>query len=63
MDPINVETALLLMRNLSINLMSPEFEDHKKLLSSYDAGCEKAMFVNSSNNSLGGKSGSAVLSA
>uniref|UniRef100_A0A7N0T4P8 Uncharacterized protein n=1 Tax=Kalanchoe fedtschenkoi TaxID=63787 RepID=A0A7N0T4P8_KALFE len=28
MDPINVETALLLMRNLAINLTSPEFEDH-----------------------------------
>ncbi|KAF7844587.1 protein REVEILLE 5-like isoform X2 [Senna tora] len=28
MDPINVEAVLLLMRNLSINLMSPEFEDH-----------------------------------
>lgn len=28
MDPIDVETVLLLMRNLSINLTSPEFEDH-----------------------------------
>ncbi|XP_012083315.1 protein REVEILLE 5 isoform X2 [Jatropha curcas] len=28
MDPINLETVLLLMRNLSINLTSPEFEDH-----------------------------------
>ncbi|PON97316.1 GAMYB transcription factor [Trema orientale] len=36
MDPINLETALLLMRNLSVNLMSPEFEDLRKLLSSYD---------------------------
>nr|AGS41184.1 MYB transcription factor 2 [Tamarix hispida] len=36
MDPINVETVLRLMRNLSINLMSPEFEDHRRLLSSYD---------------------------
>lgn len=36
MDPINVETVLLLMRNLSVNLMSPEFEDHRRLLSSYD---------------------------
>lgn len=37
MDPINIETALLLMRNLSINLVRPEFEEHMKLLSSYDA--------------------------
>ncbi|BAS80298.1 protein REVEILLE 6 [Oryza sativa Japonica Group] len=35
MNPIDVETALLLMRNLSINLTSPDFEDQKKLLSSY----------------------------
>ncbi|URE06299.1 Myb-like DNA-binding domain [Musa troglodytarum] len=28
MDPIDVETILLLMRNLSINLTSPDFEDH-----------------------------------
>ncbi|CAM8959189.1 unnamed protein product [Rhodiola kirilowii] len=33
MDPIDVETVLLLMRNLSINLTSPAFEDHRKLLS------------------------------
>lgn len=42
MDPINVETVLLLMKNLSVNLTSPEFEDHKKMLSSYDADAEKA---------------------
>ncbi|XP_058223754.1 protein REVEILLE 6-like [Rhododendron vialii] len=42
MDPINVETALLLMKNLSVNLTSPEFEDHKKMFSSYDADAEKA---------------------
>ncbi|XP_020236032.1 protein REVEILLE 6 isoform X2 [Cajanus cajan] len=30
MDPIDVETVLLLMRNLSINLTSPDFEDHLK---------------------------------
>ncbi|XP_027110214.2 protein REVEILLE 6 [Coffea arabica] len=34
MDPIDVETVLLLMRNLSINLTSPDFEDHRRLLSS-----------------------------
>ncbi|TYJ04771.1 hypothetical protein E1A91_A12G116100v1 [Gossypium mustelinum] len=28
LDPINFETALLLMRNLCVNLTSPEFEDH-----------------------------------
>ncbi|KAJ4834239.1 Protein REVEILLE 6 [Turnera subulata] len=36
MDPIDVETVLLLMRNLSINLSSPNFEDHRRLLSSYE---------------------------
>ncbi|XP_031094177.1 protein REVEILLE 6-like isoform X2 [Ipomoea triloba] len=34
MDRIDVETVLLLMRNLTINLMNPDFENHKKLLSS-----------------------------
>ncbi|KAL8095848.1 protein REVEILLE 5 [Apium graveolens] len=41
MDPIDVETVLLLMRNLSINLTSPKFEDHRKLLSSYQIDEEK----------------------
>ncbi|MED6122169.1 Protein REVEILLE 6 [Stylosanthes scabra] len=36
MDPIDVETVLLLMRNLSINLRSPDFEDHRRLLASYE---------------------------
>ncbi|XP_021850430.1 protein REVEILLE 5 isoform X1 [Spinacia oleracea] len=36
MDPINVETVLLLMKNLSVNLLSPEFEEYRKLFSSYD---------------------------
>ncbi|KAJ3680299.1 hypothetical protein LUZ60_016577 [Juncus effusus] len=40
MDPIDVETVLLLMRNLSMNLSSPDFEDHKKLLSTYEGGDE-----------------------
>ncbi|XP_068315693.1 protein REVEILLE 6-like isoform X2 [Pyrus communis] len=35
MDPIDVETVLLLMRNLSMNLTNPDFEDHRQLLSSY----------------------------
>ncbi|KAG5558669.1 hypothetical protein RHGRI_008577 [Rhododendron griersonianum] len=34
MDPIDVETVLLLMRNLSINLTSPEFKEDRRLLSS-----------------------------
>lgn len=35
MEPINVETVLMLMKNLAVNLVSPEFEDHRRLLSSY----------------------------
>ncbi|XP_057499644.1 protein REVEILLE 6-like isoform X2 [Actinidia eriantha] len=42
MDPINLETVLLLMKNLSVNLTSPEFEDHRKMLSLYDIDSEKA---------------------
>ncbi|KAF3547343.1 hypothetical protein DY000_02001465, partial [Brassica cretica] len=34
--------VLLLMRNLSINLSSPDFEDHRRLLSAYDIGSEAA---------------------
>ncbi|KAJ0525760.1 putative transcription factor MYB-HB-like family [Helianthus annuus] len=41
MDPIDVETVLLLMRNLSINLTSPDFEDHRQLLSTYEIDLEK----------------------
>ncbi|KAK3037234.1 hypothetical protein RJ639_030127, partial [Escallonia herrerae] len=41
MDPIDVETVLLLMRNLSINLTSPDFEDHRRLLSTYEIEPEK----------------------
>ncbi|KAJ9694634.1 hypothetical protein PVL29_010215 [Vitis rotundifolia] len=37
MDPINFETVLLLMRNLTINLSGPEFEPIREVLSSYDA--------------------------
>eukprot|EP00252_Welwitschia_mirabilis_P015109 TRINITY_DN33264_c0_g1_i1.p1 TRINITY_DN33264_c0_g1~~TRINITY_DN33264_c0_g1_i1.p1 ORF type:complete len:354 (+),score=81.84 TRINITY_DN33264_c0_g1_i1:366-1427(+) len=36
LDPIDLETVLLLMRNLCINLSSPEFEEHKLLFSTYD---------------------------
>lgn len=38
MDPIDTETVLLLMRNLSTNLRSPDFEQHRRLLSSYSYG-------------------------
>ncbi|KAJ0466244.1 hypothetical protein HanHA300_Chr14g0546971 [Helianthus annuus] len=41
MDPIDVETVLLLMRNLSINLTSPDFEDHIRMLSSDEVESEK----------------------
>ncbi|PNX76675.1 transcription factor ASG4-like protein, partial [Trifolium pratense] len=46
MDRIDVETVLLLMRNLSINLTSPDFEDHKKLLSSYEVDHETNNYLN-----------------
>ncbi|XP_012082262.2 protein REVEILLE 8 [Jatropha curcas] len=36
MDPINFETVLLLMRNLTVNLSSPDFEPIRKVLSSCD---------------------------
>ncbi|KZV36465.1 protein REVEILLE 6 [Dorcoceras hygrometricum] len=36
MDQIDIETVLLLMRNLSVNLSGPDFEDHRRLLSAYE---------------------------
>ncbi|CAJ2656632.1 unnamed protein product [Trifolium pratense] len=36
MDPINFETVLLLMRNLTVNLSSPNFDPIKKAMSTYD---------------------------
>eukprot|EP00262_Sarcandra_glabra_P006903 TRINITY_DN1946_c0_g3_i4.p1 TRINITY_DN1946_c0_g3~~TRINITY_DN1946_c0_g3_i4.p1 ORF type:complete len:298 (-),score=49.73 TRINITY_DN1946_c0_g3_i4:125-1018(-) len=36
MDPINVETVMLLMKNLILNLSSSDFEQTGRLLSSYD---------------------------
>ncbi|KAJ8470511.1 hypothetical protein OPV22_024854 [Ensete ventricosum] len=42
MDPINIETVLILMRNLHLNLTSPEFEAHRKLLTTYGGGTEEA---------------------
>ncbi|KAK1392299.1 Protein REVEILLE like [Heracleum sosnowskyi] len=52
MDPIDVETVLLLMRNLSINLTSPKFEGHRKLLSSYQIDLEKENSDDMVNNLL-----------
>ncbi|KAI4347592.1 hypothetical protein L6164_008393 [Bauhinia variegata] len=46
MDPIDIETVLLLMRNLSINLTSPDFEDHRRLLSSYEVEPETNVYIN-----------------
>ncbi|GMI69603.1 REVEILLE 5 [Hibiscus trionum] len=40
LDPTNLKTVLLLMRNLSINLTSPEFEDQRRLLSTNGAEYE-----------------------
>ncbi|XP_019178038.1 PREDICTED: protein REVEILLE 6-like [Ipomoea nil] len=55
MDRIDVETVLLLMRNLSINLTRPDFEDHRRLLSSYedvasDGGGNKVLCEKKSQN-------------
>lgn len=43
MAPIDRETVLLLMRNLSINLSSPDFEEHNLFLSVYDMDTENAL--------------------
>ncbi|CAK9319094.1 unnamed protein product [Citrullus colocynthis] len=63
MDPINLETALLLMQNLAINLISPEFEDHRKLISSYDDDMQKAKSGNLFNNLYNVRSDNTILSA
>ncbi|XP_017416021.1 protein REVEILLE 6 isoform X1 [Vigna umbellata] len=61
MDPINVKTqVLLLMRNLSTNLRSPEFENERRMLSLYNANSERAK---SSGPSLTDRSESVILSA
>ncbi|XP_073290253.1 protein REVEILLE 8-like isoform X2 [Primulina huaijiensis] len=44
MDPINFETVLLLARNLTINLSSPDFEPIKRALSSYDINSKAVGF-------------------
>ncbi|KAI3799490.1 hypothetical protein L1987_34788 [Smallanthus sonchifolius] len=48
MDPINFETVLLLMRNLTVNLSSPDFEQIRKVLSSYDVN-SKTIGVSAGN--------------
>ncbi|KAL9270408.1 REVEILLE 8-like protein [Drosera capensis] len=57
MDPINFETVLLLMRNLTINLSSPDFEPMKKVLSSYDV---KTKTVTTPAESTGNKQSDVV---
>ncbi|XP_077239593.1 protein REVEILLE 8-like isoform X3 [Tasmannia lanceolata] len=58
MDPINIETVLLLMRNLTINLSSPDFEQLRNLLSSFEVNNQKvgglvgAVAANQINNLL-----------
>ncbi|OWM64271.1 hypothetical protein CDL15_Pgr018843 [Punica granatum] len=62
MDPINLETALLLMRNLCANLKSPEFEEQRKLLASYNEDPDRAR-ASDPFSLRAGKSESAILSA
>ncbi|XP_062157031.1 protein REVEILLE 5 isoform X2 [Alnus glutinosa] len=63
MERVNLETVLLLMRNLSVNLASPEFEDHRRLLSLYDADPEKPKSGTSHNDPCTDQSHSTILSA
>ncbi|KAJ4728220.1 protein REVEILLE 6-like [Melia azedarach] len=63
MDPINFETVLLLMKNLAINLTSPEFENHRRLLSVYDTESQRNRFGSPCDNLHAGKSESAIPSA
>ncbi|KAL2554698.1 Protein REVEILLE 8 [Forsythia ovata] len=46
MDPINFETVSLLIRNLTINLSSPDFEPIREVLSSYDVNTETVCSCN-----------------
>ncbi|CAJ1820937.1 unnamed protein product [Sphenostylis stenocarpa] len=63
MDPIKVKTVLLLMRNLSSNLRSPEFENERKMLSMYNASSERTKSSNRHSQSFTDRSKSAILSA
>uniref|UniRef100_A0A2P2JV32 Myb-like protein G n=1 Tax=Rhizophora mucronata TaxID=61149 RepID=A0A2P2JV32_RHIMU len=60
MDPINLETALLLMSNLAINLKNPEFDDCRRFLASYEVNVEKVKSGGPCGNVITGKSGSAI---
>ncbi|XP_052174301.1 protein REVEILLE 8-like isoform X2 [Diospyros lotus] len=50
MDPINFETVLLLMRNLTINLSSPDFEPIRNVMSSYDVNTKAIATANVTTN-------------
>ncbi|XP_038885129.1 protein REVEILLE 6 isoform X2 [Benincasa hispida] len=63
MDPINLETTLLLMQNLAVNLISPEFENHRRLISSYDEDMKKAKAGSFFNNLHNVRSDNTILSA
>ncbi|CAA2934999.1 REVEILLE 6 isoform X1 [Olea europaea subsp. europaea] len=63
MDRINVETAVMLMKNLSANLMSPEFEDQRRMFSSYGVGIEKDNFDSPLKNLQVDKVGKAIPTA
>ncbi|XWS35827.1 hypothetical protein CRYUN_Cryun20dG0029300 [Craigia yunnanensis] len=63
MDPINLETVVVLMRNLSANLTSPEFEDHRRFLSMYDAKSRGAKLGSSYNDIHTRKTASAIPTA
>ncbi|XP_062117055.1 protein REVEILLE 8-like isoform X2 [Humulus lupulus] len=51
MDPINFETVLMLMRNLTFNLCNPDFEPIRKVMSSYDVNA-KSMGIAKQNYDL-----------
>ncbi|XP_009366556.2 protein REVEILLE 3 isoform X1 [Pyrus x bretschneideri] len=63
LDPINLETAFLLMRNLSINLTRPEFEDHRKVIESHGASSVKTKSNGNFNLSRIVKSANPILSS
>ncbi|XP_022979325.1 protein REVEILLE 6-like isoform X3 [Cucurbita maxima] len=63
MDPINLETALVLMQNLAINLISPEFENHRRLISSYDEDMKQAKAGSLYNSLYNVRSHNTILSA
>nr|GEX34164.1 protein REVEILLE 6 isoform X2 [Tanacetum cinerariifolium] len=59
MDPVDVEAVVLLMKNLCANLKSPQFEDYRRLFSSYNAGTGRV----ASNSSFQALPGNAITSA